>query len=1295
MHISAKPYMPFMVITLVFCSLFAWQPGQAAGDDKLPALTQLIAGAHPGQVISVPAGRYRGGVVLPPGVSLKGAGYQQTIIDATGSDTGIAISGGQGASVSGLTVSGARVTGIAATNANALRISAVRVTGSMVGLNIDNAQQPRVENTISDHNRYGIVLNHSTHGVVVNCTVADCEDTALQFPTGEGTVAFNNVMANVSTGINIGASKNNALDYNLYVVQFVGKMDEQIARTLLIGWQSLSGFDAHSVQLPVTFRDAANGDYTPTATLPWAQDRLTTAGWGLATYAGVKAPKTDINDGRWQGGSSLGAVTGTTKAPRPADGQFTVTRGDGPTSAGVFTRDGVLLTYLFHNLPLAKGTYRYWLPTRDYAGRPIAAGSYEVRMVESKLRWQYLNHIGDNGEDAPISATASFNPVSAVFVPGGVVMGEGPSEDHTNLRCFSLADRKLRWTTTGGNDMRGVALGSDGYLYCLRTLEAKSAWLTRYDVATGQLVSWGGEGYEHLRIFMGKGMGLAVLGGKLYTVADGKLVVLDITALLRDPAKPDITATLPVATPSCPAADASTNCLWVISAGKLVALAPDGAVRATVSPVEGPVAISAVNGTLAVASYLTGKVHLFDAHDPANLKPLRTVGTGDGPYGAFALDRFLFKHTPNVEPVDGEGVGVALSQDGDLAVVDANRFITFDKQGAPRWYTFGIFGNRSEPSFSTNHRRLWDPITKWSFRLDAPTGQWAPEAYWDFSAIPHRSYVPLFLGDFAKGGKTYVVYGGFPDHPAQLVVARLDGYRMVPVYMMVNDPAHAGQVLARKDINHDGLINEKDGGETVMGPDGKPLSVLFQRFQTLQENGDILISMDYEVLRWKCMLDADGTPIYRGQDRMVVARPDEKTFINPYDGKPGIGGYAVGPIAVADQLPGGGYTLQAYVRGSGGAGLNNGGGTDLIGIDAKGSPRWIHQLAPLHGIAGLGTANGVSITSAYSSGQYLAFDDDGLGLGGFTEAAQLHFCGYWIDSPNLQMYRGPDGHAYVTVGSNVYGSHLWYRQTGEEQCLRKRIPCTVSAQLAATLAALPAASAVKEMKPPQPRISVPRLAAPFPIDGTLEKWRKAGVPPQILMPPGEGGAAKSSAMIRLAYEGQNIYVQVLQFDDVPIFSFGLLCPVWQDCVEMGINGATEGGFQFLANRGPDGKTNVWRNRFFSNLARAMDTAHTPCSVTVLPDAGQVPERAELEALWGADLSKSKVIVTEYKIPLDAQTYAGAEADVPQLGPGKSIWVGFFIDDGDIPGEETQHVMGWPSTFGFFSTKEDGALAICE
>ena len=78
---------------------------------------------------------------------------------------------------------------------------------------------------------------------------------------------------------------------------------------------------------------------------------------------------------------------------------------------------------------------------------------------------------------------------------------------------------------TGGGEMRGVVMGSDGHVYTLaHPWMRDTAWLTRLDPATGKLIPWGGEGMEHLRIPMGKGSGLAELGGKLYTVADDKLV---------------------------------------------------------------------------------------------------------------------------------------------------------------------------------------------------------------------------------------------------------------------------------------------------------------------------------------------------------------------------------------------------------------------------------------------------------------------------------------------------------------------------------------------------------------------------------------------------------------------------------------------------------------------------------------------------------------------------------------------------------------------------------------------------
>ena len=57
--------------------------------------------------------------------------------------------------------------------------------------------------------------------------------------------------------------------------------------------------------------------------------------------------------------------------------------------------------------------------------------------------------------------------------------------------------------------------------------------------------------------------------------------------------------------------------------------------------------------------------------------------------------------------------------------------------------------------------------------------------------------------------------------------------------------------------------------------------------------------------------------------------------------------------------------------------------------------------------------------------------------------------------------------------------------------------------------------------------------------------------------------------------------------------------------------------------------------------------------------------------------------------------AGAEQDVFPLGPGKSFWIGFFVDDNDTPYTDVQRFLQWPATFGMFNPPEDGARVICE
>jgi hypothetical protein len=291
------------------------------------------------------------------------------------------------------------------------------------------------------------------------------------------------------------------------------------------------------------------------------------------------------------------------------------------------------------------------------------------------------------------------------------------------------------------------------------------------------------------------------------------------------------------------------------------------------------------------------------------------------------------------------------------------------------------------------------------------------------------------------------------------------------------------------------------------------------------------------------------------------------------------------------------------------------------------------------------------------------------------------------------MFKMPDNQVYATYGDNSSGRHPWYRLENQASLKRTKQPFRISPERASELAALEF-EPVATPSVPARQLKVPRLAQPLTIDGDLEKWRKAGVQPQVVVRPSGrfDGPGDSSAVIRMAYEGQNVYFQILQFDDHPMF----YQMIFEDNVELALNGACDGGFQFVAYKDADGQDILWRNRFFAPLPQIkLNPAHAPRLIKVLPNAQDVPERKTLEALYGVDMSNAKVIVTEFKLPIDKESFAGSEKDIFELGPGKSFWVGFFIDDNDSPYTDKQELSAWPATFGVFSAKEEGAQAICE
>jgi len=235
----------------------------------------------------------------------------------------------------------------------------------------------------------------------------------------------------------------------------------------------------------------------------------------------------------------------------------------------------------------------------------------------------------------------------------------------------------------------------------------------------------------------------------------------------------------------------------------------------------------------------------------------------------------------------------------------------------------------------------------------------------------------------------------------------------------------------------------------------------------------------------------------------------------------------------------------------------------------------------------------------------------------------------------------------------------------------------------------------------RPSVTVKKLAAPLPIDGDLEKWRKLGLAPQIVITPAAAGskikgAKDCSGVIRLAYEGENLYVQLLRFDDVVVFD-PKLAPHLQDSLEMLINGFMYGAQFVIGKFGEDGGAVIRRKRFFVKADLDLPAEVAPRVIQVLDSAAAVPERKLIEAATGEDLSQAKVIVMEFKLPIDKRAYAiEGESEPFPVESDKGFWFGFTVNDNDTPGVGgAQKFIGWPAGFGTFLPKDHGVWAVFE
>jgi len=1280
------------ILVIALTTMAFTAPGATLDARSAAELTAALAKAKPGDTVRLVAGTYAGTLTVPAGVTLRGAGYLKTILDVGAADTGVTLAG-DNAAVADLAVMTHGSMAIMGKDVKTISVAGVLVRGGAVAVFFQKVDGARIENCILDGAQTGVALNEVTGAAIVNNTLLHTDTTGISLAKVSGSAVFNNLVAHAGVGISVtqpGAGLQ--VDHNLYIALFTGKYGTEYRRVSLGPWRDVSGgLDAQSVCLPVTFRDAANGDYQPVSTLDWNPGVPTTVNWGVAKLGEIEAPVKDIAGEKRPANPGVGAREAKV-TDVAVDGTFEVKESVGTKSAGVFLPDGTAVRYLFRDLPLPAGKYGFVLPPRNEQGTNIMAGKYELRLVESNLRWIYRGITGNNNPgDLPGETDKDGVTVMAFGPDYSLVTGTGWSEHQENFKCRDLTTLKPRWVLPGTDAPSGLCLGADGLVYVLR-----QNGFIRVD-NKGELKSWPMGGMR-LTVSIPGANGIAELGGNLYvTCSSGDVVRVSIETGKQEKA-------FTVTNPSHPVADRQRGLLWMLGGGTnstdrvVVAFTPDGLVKYTIKQVANPLAVAVNGDRLAIADCDAGKVRFFDIHNPAAPVAKQTIGRGDSPVGPIVADRFRFMKSP------GALVRLDLDADGHLAVLDdVGRPLVFAADGASVYMSLCAFAY--DPIWN-NYDGEQDGLTHMffgsqSWTIDAKKGTWAPEAYW--GGYPQFKYQ----------GKFYRVDGGSIQDAENkkrsgIWVSRIDNYQAKPLSFYYLTKAG---LMVMHDENNDGVITIADGdGTPVLDTAGKAITAggygLLPRFSAFERNGDIRGDRF-----WKFKgVDAKGIPVYEFPAERMHAL-DTAKLASPYTFKttfkrpnfaqliPAVGRYSESVVAPDGDLVSG---MSAWDSPHG-MGLSNSGCIDLARIRKNGSLRWylpMNDYGPIQGVKQV--TPGFILTTWGHQAEWIGLDDDGLSLGHLGFPQEEHWSGFWVDQPgSYTLFKGNDGRLHVMASDYSVSGWHWLSLQNYDNYRKATFAFQISDARATALAAQEPRTTFLMPRADKPRVVIKKLAAPLPIDGDLEKWRKIGLTPQVVLTPASGSATIKSArdcsgVIRLAYEGENLYVQLLRFDDVIMFDPAIGTHL-QDSLEMLINGFAKPGFQFVVGKfEADGSDAVRRRRFQGGMTNLPPEVVSRV-VKVLDNATAVPERKMIEAATGEDLSQAKVIVMEFKLPINKRAYAGeGEADLFPVESGKGFWLGFNVNDNDTPGlGGVQKTIGWPASFGTFMPKEDGVWAVFE
>ena len=1297
---TKKTAAAFLTLMLVTSSLLA----DSASDGAL--WKAKIEKAPANSAVVLPAGQFdMADVKLPEGVKLSGAGYQKTILDASKGTEGLQVA--KGCEIRNLTVRHSPGTGISVKAAADVLVSGVRIEKCMTGVVLNGADRFRLENSILFANRTGLAGAGGTAACVVNNTFYNNNSLGISLIGTKDTAVFNNIIANSATGVYLSENQGLQLDYNLYLANYIGKIPGHPGSISVQGWRDLAVQDAHSLQAVIAFANSEEGLFAPATRLTWAPGRAPTTGFGTTMLGTVKAPATDVLGNARRDGVDLGAVQESIPATvTPAAGKFAVAQEEAVVSAGLYTSEGVLVNYLFQNLPLRKGEYPFWLPARDWQGKEIPPGKYEVRTAESKAHMIYKGLVFNNGRSSERKDHSTYSAAYLGFAPdGGIILGCGWSESVLQIRTFDADYDKAGWTVSGHSDMLGMCQVGDGHLYTITATSGTDGLsLIKIGMSDGAVLPVTAEqpSPRFTGIFSGKTDGIAALGGRLYISGQANGKVSHALA-----ANPTFTESFPVDSARQIAADRKNNLLWLISKEKtLLALSPDGKTVHSQEFSHSLDKLAVANGRLALLSRETGKIEIFTIESPNKLVKARTLGTGESPFGKFKADKFTFKL--------GAACGVALSDKGDVLVNDWPRTMLFTPEGKLKKETISIWGQHLVQGklAGDSQARWWNVDSVYSCTLDSKNGTWAPDGRWGYPKQPGLDMFRTAVDFFTDKGRNFGLFSCGRE-PSTLMLFEFDkDYQGRTLAIWYSDKKQKNVFVRQTDTNQDGIVDANDAPASVVtAKDGGKVSFPFASWMSTYMDaethalhfagtgtGSAPIGRRIPYLG----LDAQGIPAWDWEGAQTLeCKMDPagtNAFVSPFDFKsPEVINYRVGEFAAFSD---GTTAFSLVTKSGGGAGLGHVAGSDMAGTGPDGRFRWFHPLPLTGGIHGVQVINDILITQDFTDMDWRLINKDGLGLGISGIPQEMRWTGMWNDHPRqYRLFKGNDGEVYAVLGNYVLTAFHYFKLENAGTIRTKTIGVKIDEAGAKALAAMQPRPVPARVEPPSFEVTIRKLAAPMPIDGDLKKWRAAGIQPQILITPetaggGVTGPADISGVVRLAHENGNLYVQVIKFDDVVTMHQPLAKHYLQDSVELCINSYLA-GFKFNVTRTQEHGDTVFRDRFYvTNFNKVYTAEEVPRSIRVLDNASEVEERKLIESIYGVDLAKSKIIVTEFKLPM-AKAFEGDPKSGPTGKSGDTMWIGIMLDDNDVPGSDVQDLLVYPATYGTFALKERGCLATFE